>query len=57
MFREAQKVSFALSEKQKGLCAILVALKFRAEKYKDHQNGTAVYFADCIILHLLWSRN
>ena len=33
MFREAQKVSFALSEKQKGLCAILVALKFRAEKY------------------------
>lgn len=38
MFREAQKVSFALSEKQKGLCAILVALKFRAEKYKDHQN-------------------
>lgn len=35
---EAQKVPFELCEKQKGLCAIIfVALKFRPEKYKDHQ--------------------
>ena len=35
---KAQKVSLELFEKQKGLRAIIfVALKFRPEKYKDHQ--------------------
>lgn len=35
---KAQKVPFELSEKQKGLCAIIfIALKFRPEEYKGHQ--------------------